>query len=180
MAVDDLKVYRKTEELLYRVYPRLVNYPKSEKFSLCQSIKQNFFELLKYIRKVICVLLRDEKGLKLVKEKVLYKRNGIEYEQPVVEGRDWWLDFEEKWNDMEIVGFEDIQYTEEQLTRLEEVRDINNVSEHILNDYVMEGIIGEGLEILALKKENEELKQVLADLTETMLLGGMVSNDSCC
>lgn len=49
MAVDDLKVYRKTEELLYRVYPRLVNYPKSEKFSLCQSIKQNFFELLKCI-----------------------------------------------------------------------------------------------------------------------------------
>lgn len=118
------------------------------------------------------MLLRDEKGLKLVKEKVLYKRNGIEYEQPVVEGRDWWLEFEKKWGDMEIIGFEDIQYTEEQLTRLEEVRDINNVSEHILNDYVMEGIIGEGLEVLALKKENEELKQVLADLTETMLLGG--------
>ena len=44
-----MKVYRQTEELLYKVYPRLLNYPKSEKFSLCQEIKLNFFELLKYI-----------------------------------------------------------------------------------------------------------------------------------
>ena len=46
---SDLIVYRKTEDLLYNIYPRLVNYPKSEKFSLCQSVKDNFFELLKYI-----------------------------------------------------------------------------------------------------------------------------------
>ena len=41
-------------------------------------------------------------------------------------------------------------------------------------DYVMEGTIGEGLEVLELKKENEELKQLLADLTETVLLGGAI------
>ncbi len=49
MSIEDLVVYRKAEELLNKVYPRLVNYPKSEKFSLCQHIKENFFELLKYI-----------------------------------------------------------------------------------------------------------------------------------
>lgn len=49
MSVHSLTVYRKTEELLYKVYPRLANYPKAEKFSLCQSIKENFFELLKNI-----------------------------------------------------------------------------------------------------------------------------------
>lgn len=49
LAAHDLMVYRKTEELLYKVYPRLVNFPKSEKFSLCQSIKENFFNLLKAI-----------------------------------------------------------------------------------------------------------------------------------
>lgn len=49
MAVDNLIVYKRTEELLYKVYPRLVNYPTSEKFSLCQSIKNNFFDLLKCI-----------------------------------------------------------------------------------------------------------------------------------
>lgn len=42
-------VYRMSEELLYKVYPKLSNYPKSEKFSLCQSIKDNFFDLIKNI-----------------------------------------------------------------------------------------------------------------------------------
>lgn len=49
MSVQSLKVYKKTEELLYNVYPRLAKYPKSEKFSLCQAIKDNFFNLLKCI-----------------------------------------------------------------------------------------------------------------------------------
>ncbi len=42
-------MYKKTEELLYHIYPRLSNYPKSEKFSLCNDIKQTFFELLSNI-----------------------------------------------------------------------------------------------------------------------------------
>lgn len=49
MSVNQLTVYRKTEELLYKVYPRLSNFPKAEKFSLCQNIKENFFDLLKCI-----------------------------------------------------------------------------------------------------------------------------------
>jgi len=49
LSVESLKVYRRTEELLYMIYPKLINYPKSEKFSLCQNIKENFFNLLKCI-----------------------------------------------------------------------------------------------------------------------------------
>jgi len=49
LSVESLKVYRKSEDLLYKVYPKLINYPKSEKFSICQSIKDNFFDLLKFI-----------------------------------------------------------------------------------------------------------------------------------
>lgn len=49
MASSDLKIYTKTEHLLYRIYPNLINFPKAEKFALSQSIKQNFFDLLKFI-----------------------------------------------------------------------------------------------------------------------------------
>ncbi len=45
----ELIVRKKTEQLLYKVYPRLVNFPKSEKFSLCQRIKEAFFDVIKYI-----------------------------------------------------------------------------------------------------------------------------------
>lgn len=46
---NSLIVYRKVEELLYRVYPTLKNYPKSEKFSLCQNIKNCLYDLMKCI-----------------------------------------------------------------------------------------------------------------------------------
>lgn len=39
-----LLVSRKSEALLNKVYPVLKNFPKSEKFSLCAEIKQNFIK----------------------------------------------------------------------------------------------------------------------------------------
>ena len=44
-----LKVYKNTEELLYKLYPKLVNYPKAEKFSLCSEIKDCLFNMLRCI-----------------------------------------------------------------------------------------------------------------------------------
>ena len=46
---EDLLVQKKTEQLLYKIYPRLVNFPKSEKFCLCQRIKEAFFDIIKNI-----------------------------------------------------------------------------------------------------------------------------------
>lgn len=45
----NLKLYRKIEELLNRIYPMLVNFPKAEKYSLCSEIKGTFYNLLQYI-----------------------------------------------------------------------------------------------------------------------------------
>ena len=49
MAANNLEVYVRAEQLMFRVYPALINFPKSEKYSLCQYIKNNFFELLAHI-----------------------------------------------------------------------------------------------------------------------------------
>lgn len=49
LSVRELDVYRRTEELLYKIYPKLINFPKAEKYALCQNIKQTIYELLKYI-----------------------------------------------------------------------------------------------------------------------------------
>ena len=42
-------IYTRMEHLLYRIYPRLMNFPKAERYSLTQDIKQNFFDFLRYI-----------------------------------------------------------------------------------------------------------------------------------
>ena len=49
MSIRRLKVFRKTEDLLYKVYPALVNYPKHEKFALVNDIRVTFFKLLSFI-----------------------------------------------------------------------------------------------------------------------------------
>lgn len=48
-VVSDLTLYKKEEHLLNTViYPALRNFPKSEKFALCQEIKQAFYNLMRY------------------------------------------------------------------------------------------------------------------------------------
>ncbi len=83
----------------------------------------------------------------------------------------WYEQFATMHSDFSLLEVTEMTYTTEQLERLEDVKNLD-LADTVLNDYVLEGIVGEGLEILALKKENEELKQLLADLTEVVLLGG--------
>lgn len=49
MSNENLRLYAKTEHLLYRMYPALKNFPKAEKYALSQQIKNSFFSLLKNI-----------------------------------------------------------------------------------------------------------------------------------
>lgn len=44
-----LKIYKKAELTLNRIYPTLKNYPKAEKYVLCAEIKGAFYDLLKNI-----------------------------------------------------------------------------------------------------------------------------------
>lgn len=116
------------------------------------------------------MLFKGKEGLELSQTKVRFIENGVEQEKFVgPEGKQWWLNFAEKWNTN--VKFTDATYTPEQLARFEEVKE-TDLSENVLQDYTENGVVGKGLEMLVLKKENEELKQLLADLSEVVLLGG--------
>lgn len=48
-STEGLLVSKRSEALLNRIYPALVNFPKAEKFALCTEIKQNFYHLIKFI-----------------------------------------------------------------------------------------------------------------------------------
>ena len=54
-------------------------------------------------------------------------------------------------------------------------REIKNLdlADSLANDYVMNSVVCDGLELLIAKKENENLKKMLADLAEIVLMGGM-------
>lgn len=120
--------------------------------------------------KPILVKKKDKEYLELVTHRVKFvDKNGEQevYTSDVA----WYEKFATMHSDFDLLEVTEMTYTAEQLSRLEEVKNLD-IADTVLNDYVMEGVIGKGLEILALKKENEELKQLLADLTEVVLLGG--------
>lgn len=125
------------------------------------------------------LLYYKDKKWNICTEKVKYIQNGKEIEQYVgSEGHDWWVDFADQWEHTEIIEFIPIEPTDEQLARFEEISQLNipDGFSDILSDYVKDGAfpdsISHPLIALQLKKENEELKQLLADLTEVVLLGG--------
>lgn len=47
VSTQGLLVSRKAEALLNEIYPSLRNYPKAEKFALCEEIKEAFYGLIK-------------------------------------------------------------------------------------------------------------------------------------
>jgi hypothetical protein len=109
------------------------------------------------------MVYKNNNELKLAQENITYTRDTEQFTQPIVEGREWWIDFESKHEDMKIVEFKAIEYNNEQKARFEEVKGMD-ISESVLNDYVMENKVGEGLEVLALKKENASLQTLIAGL----------------
>lgn len=103
--------------------------------------------------------------------KIKYTRNGEEEIKNVgSEGKQWWLDFETKWDDMEIVEFTPVEVTQEQEDRLVE---INNLSVpegrvNIVSDFVMYGMfpieVEHILRNLQTVKEKQEQDKYLLDL----------------
>ena len=96
----------------------------------------------------------------LPEEKIIFTRGGMQREKEIgEEGKSWWLDFETKWEDMKIISFETITYTQEQLNRLEEVKVKNLANTDEVSEYVLNNIIADDkqLEILNLKKVIEQL-----------------------
>ena len=119
------------------------------------------------------MLIKTMDGYKLAEHTVIYKKNNKTIEQAVgEEGKEWWLDFAEKWSDTEIIEFTDLHYTDEQLARLDEIK-IMELSDNVLDEYVINGVAGESMGTFVLQKENENLRALLADLTEVVLLGGI-------
>ena len=119
------------------------------------------------------MVYKQNNELKLATTKVKYVQNEENMEQVVCEeGNQWWEDFAEKWEHTEIVGFEDIVYSQDVLDRFEEIKNLD-LADSLANDYVMNSVVCDGLELLIAKKENENLKKMLADLAEIVLMGGM-------
>ena len=78
--------------------------------------------------------------------KVKYKQGDTEKEQWALPSKEWWEKTCNKHNKLELIGFEEVELTQEQQERFEEIQDLRLGEGHrqSLIDYVLEGDFPEG------------------------------------
>ena len=98
---------------------------------------------------------------KLYPHKVKYKQNGEEKEQYALPSREWWEETCSKHDNLGLIGFEEIELTQEQQNRLEDIKDLRIGEGHMqtLIDYVLEGVFPEGNRIM---RDFEQQKRIEA------------------
>lgn len=119
-------------------------------------------------------IYKTASGWDRTRKTVEYNRDGEYHKQTMGdEGEQWWHDFAQKWPETEILGFADIEYTPEQLARLEEVQEVEGRYAEEIELYVLEGI-GPNIPFFMPKPEevaaqtllNTEFLVILAEITQ--------------
>ena len=114
------------------------------------------------------MLVKKGNGFELYPHKVKYTQRGEEIEQWALPNKEWWIDFAEKWEHTEIIEFIEVELTEEQLSRFEDVK--TGIPESYASacvDYILDGVFPEGithpLRQLEIKKQQDEQDSYLID-----------------
>lgn len=69
---------------------------------------------------------------------VKYNQHGENLEK-YTEDKEWWLDFEEKWDHTEVLEFVDVEYTTEQKERFKQIEHLPEDFGKTYSDYVKDG-----------------------------------------
>ena len=129
----------------------------------------------------------------LYPHKVRYMQHGQEYEQWALPDREWWTEFAEKWDHTEIIEFVEVELSEDQEARLDEINQLNIPEEFrsICIEYVLNGKFPHGynhpLRQIEIKKIEEQQGQEISqreineivqerqisDLEIRLLMGGL-------
>lgn len=126
--------------------------------------------------------------------KVIYTQHGEHHEQ-YVGNKNWWLDFADKWDHTQIIEIVEMDYTDEQLARYEDVKFLPEDFYDIYSNYVADGSfptedeleLKHPFRMIQLKKEGEqqgvelsqrEINEImhgiqLSDLEIRLLMGGL-------
>ena len=97
-------------------------------------------------------------------ETIKYVHNDETVEKPIgSEGKDWWIEFEKKWEDMKIIEIKPFVPTEEQLRRFEEIKDFPEEKYSEATYYMENG------KFPIIEEEKKEKETTLDDIQKTQM-----------
>lgn len=108
------------------------------------------------------MLIKKGNRFELYPHKVKYIQRGEEYEQWALPNKEWWTDFADRWEHTEIIEFVEVELTEEQQARYEQIKyDIPEAFREACIEYILEGKFPDGIaypltKIQLLKKDMEQ------------------------
>ena len=129
------------------------------------------------------MLTKKGNRFELYPHKVRYMQHGQEIEQWALPNKEWWTDFAEKWEHTEIIEFVEVELTEEQAKRAEEIEQLpmDEGFREICIDYIMGGVFPEGinhpLRQLQIQKENQEQGVELSEREIQEIIQGQEISD---
>ena len=114
------------------------------------------------------MLVKKGNHFELYPHKVKYTQHGKEIEQWALPNKEWWIDFADKWQHTTIIEFKEMELTEEQLVRFEDVKaGIPESYASACVDYILDDVCPEGithpLRQLEIKKQQDEQDVYLID-----------------
>ena len=128
------------------------------------------------------MLIKKGNRFELYPHKVRYNQHGKEHEQWALPNKEWWVDFADKWEHTEIIEFAEVELTEEQLSRFEQVKiGIPEAFTTACEDYILEGKFPEGIShpLIKLQLANKDKLQdeYIDGVAETAVCTAMDAND---
>lgn len=130
------------------------------------------------------MLRRKGSRWELYPYKVKYIQHNKEIEQWALPRKEWWVDFAVKWEHTKIVEFTEIELTESQLARYEEIKYMPENFMDMFVDYILTGNTPSDVElpsnhpfnVIKLRKENGDLRsrvESAEDVILDIIFGGM-------
>jgi len=128
------------------------------------------------------MLIKDGDCFRLYPWKVRYRQHGQEIEQWALPNKEWWVAFAGRWDHTDILEFIEVELTEEQLARFEQVKHgIPEAFREVCIEYILDGVFPEGinhpLRQLQIQKENQEQGVELSEREIQEIIQGQEISD---
>jgi len=129
------------------------------------------------------MLIKDGDCFRLYPWKVRYRQHGQEIEQWALPSKEWWTDFADRWEHTEILEFIEVELTEEQLARFEQVKHgIPEAFREVCVEYILDGKFpDEGVSCtitkLQMLKNNMERKEDIDFVADSAVIALMDIDD---
>ena len=107
------------------------------------------------------MLYRDNGEWKLCPKKVIFEQNG-EQKEEYTNKPEWYQNFAKKWEGFEVLAVTDAEFSQEEIARLEKVKNMSEGHSEAVRKYVETGEFPEGMDLAELLRTGKIKSNIIS------------------